>query len=91
MLRDGDGLFTDAEWDELTGALSLTPRQQQISRCIARDMSDIQVAQAMGISIPTVRTHLRRIFDKLDVEDRTGLVVRLMTTFRQRRGELPGC
>jgi DNA-binding CsgD family transcriptional regulator len=53
-------------------------------------MTDLQVSKALGISVPTVRTHLARLFEKLDVDGRTGLILRLVWTFRQECRKL-GC
>jgi DNA-binding NarL/FixJ family response regulator len=51
----------------------LTPRESEIVRCVANGLRNAQVAQHLSISESTVKTHLNKIFQKLDVRDRLGL------------------
>jgi len=56
------GIFAESEWAGLLTDLSLPPRQSQIVRLLFAGCSDKQTAGKLGISVPTVRTHLRRLF-----------------------------
>jgi len=49
----------------------LTGREQEILALVAKGRLDKEIASALGISIPTVRTHLRHIYEKLHVQCRT--------------------
>ena len=40
---------------------------------IADDLSDKEIAFRIGVEISTVRTYLKRIFDKLGVRRRSGV------------------
>jgi DNA-binding NarL/FixJ family response regulator len=51
----------------------LTPRESEIVRCVANGLRNAQVAQSLSISESTVKTHLNKIFQKLDIRDRLGL------------------
>ncbi len=51
----------------------LTPRESEIVRCVATGLRNAQVAQHLSISESTVKTHLNKIFQKLEVRDRLGL------------------
>lgn len=51
----------------------LTLREGDVCHLMLRGMSDKQIAQALGISYWTVRTHVVRILDKLGIESRSGL------------------
>lgn len=53
-------------------------REASVARLIAQGLSDKEIAQRLGISATTVRTHIRRMFDKLDVRNRTALAQRLL-------------
>jgi len=75
-------VFTDKEWLELMGILSLSERQGQIAHRMFRDMSDYQISQDLKIAVPTVRTHISRLFGKLGVDDRVGLVLHVVGRFR---------
>jgi DNA-binding NarL/FixJ family response regulator len=56
---------------------SLTPRENEIAHCVAEGMSNRYIADFLGISEPTVKTHLTRTFKKLELNDRVGLVLHL--------------
>lgn len=43
----------------------LSPREWEILQLAARGKQQGEIAQALGISVNTVKTHLRRIYDKL--------------------------
>ena len=55
----------------------LTEREAQIARLVACGLSDKEIAQNLGISFTTVRTHIKRAFDKLGVDNRVKLASRL--------------
>lgn len=50
---------------------------------LAEGMSVPEIAYALGISVETVRTHLKRTYGKLGVS-RQAALVRLVLTLRQR-------
>jgi DNA-binding NarL/FixJ family response regulator len=50
---------------------SLTDRELDVLRCVARGDGNKQIAAALGIAEPTVKAHLVHIFEKLGVENRT--------------------
>ena len=54
---------------------SLTPRELDVLRCIARGMANKQIAQALSISTATVRSHVTRMMHKLNLENRTQLAI----------------
>jgi len=55
----------------------LSPREQEISRMIAKGYPNKTIASVLDISAWTVCTHLRRIFAKLGVSSRAAMVARL--------------
>jgi pimeloyl-ACP methyl ester carboxylesterase/DNA-binding CsgD family transcriptional regulator len=55
---------------------SLTPRERTIVALVARGLDNREIAGRLGIAEKTVRNHLTRIFDKLDVRTRAQLIVR---------------
>jgi DNA-binding NarL/FixJ family response regulator len=56
---------------ENDGLASLTPREKQILDLLARGLSYKLVASEAEISIETVRTHIKRIYEKLQVHSAT--------------------
>ena len=49
----------------------LTPRELDVLRLMATGVSDAEIARQLIISENTVRTHVKSIFNKLDVNNRT--------------------
>jgi DNA-binding CsgD family transcriptional regulator len=60
------------------GEASLSPREQEIARMVARGYPNKTIAAVLDISSWTVGTHLRRIFAKLGVTSRAAMVARLL-------------
>lgn len=53
---------------------SLTGRELEVLELVARGLSNKEVADAIGRTDETVKIHLKNIFAKLNVDDRTGAV-----------------
>ena len=63
--------------DERRGVYeTLTERESDILRLVAKGYSNKSIARELGITISTVKTHLRNIFRKLDVEDRAQVIIK---------------
>ena len=58
--------------------ISLSPREQEIVRMVAKGYPNKTIAGVLNISAWTVCTHLRRTFAKLGVTSRAAMVARLM-------------
>lgn len=71
----GEPIFSEQQWGCLEARLKLPARQRQVIRQLFLGHSDKQIAEAIGVALPTVRSHLRRIYNKFDVQDRTELVL----------------
>lgn len=52
----------------------LTTRELEVLRCLAEGHPNKQIAWRLSISQDTVKTHLKSIFVKLNVTDRTGAI-----------------
>jgi DNA-binding NarL/FixJ family response regulator len=50
---------------------TLTPREEQVLSLVAKGKSDKDIAEALQIAKATVQQHLRNIYRKLDVHNRT--------------------
>jgi DNA-binding NarL/FixJ family response regulator len=58
--------------------VTLSPREQEIARMVAKGYPNKTIAAVLEISSWTVCTHMRRIFAKLSVGSRAAMVARLM-------------
>ena len=54
--------------------MTLTPREIEVLRLVARGRSNKLIGLDLGIGESTVKTHLLKVFDKLEVADRTHAV-----------------
>lgn len=53
----------------------LSPRERQVLLSLMEGRRNKEIAAALGVSVGTVKTHLRHIFRKLNVSDRTAAVL----------------
>ena len=56
----------------------LTPREQEVLDCLAQGLPYKQIGDQIGLSINTIRTHLRHIYEKLHVQSRTEAVAKYL-------------
>jgi len=61
-------------FDMRQGVKSLSARELSILQLAAKGFSSPEVAEMLGISVNSVKTHFRHIFEKMDVSDRTEAV-----------------
>jgi len=64
-------------FDLLGTSPTLSPREMQIARLVARGATNRAIATTLDISSWTVSTHLRRVFAKLGVSNRAEMVNQL--------------
>lgn len=55
---------------------SLTDREGEVLRLLATGLSNQEIAAKLVVSLSTIKTHVTRIYDKLDVTSRTQAIVR---------------
>jgi DNA-binding NarL/FixJ family response regulator len=55
-------------------ASELTPREKEILKALSKGLRYKEIAHEMQISMDTVRTHVRHIYEKLQVQSRTDAV-----------------
>jgi DNA-binding NarL/FixJ family response regulator len=60
------------------GDALLSPREQSVLDGVSQGLAYKQIADQMGISVTTIRTYLRRIYDKLHVQSRSEAVAKYL-------------
>ena len=74
----------ETTWQEVACELALSPQQLRIVELILRGQQDREIAARLGVSFHTVRTYLKRIFDRAGVADRMALVLRVFALAQRR-------
>jgi DNA-binding NarL/FixJ family response regulator len=55
---------------------SLSPRERMVLECLAKGLGYKQIADQLGINVTTIRSYLRRIYEKLHVQSRSEAVAK---------------
>ena len=84
---EGEGLLSGDDWEKTVRRLRLSVREGEVIRCLIAEQKDRVIAVQLGISTHTVRSHLERIFRKLSVHTRTGVVVAVLSEALKIVGE----
>ncbi len=66
----------------LTEKFQLTPRELDVIEHIIVGSSNQSIADKMHVSLPTIKTHLRHIYDKTAVSSRTKLLAKIYQTIK---------
>ena len=53
----------------------LTDREREVAVEVGRGLSNAEIASALHLSVPTVKTHVGRIFTKLQVDNRVQVAI----------------
>ncbi|MFO1501822.1 MAG: response regulator transcription factor [Verrucomicrobiota bacterium] len=77
-------------WRARDQAEELSPREGEVLDLLARGYLYKEIADKMAISLPTVNTYIRRIYEKLHVHSRAQAVARLGQKAFPRRGATSG-
>jgi DNA-binding NarL/FixJ family response regulator len=84
--QPGSVSLSDDEWNLIVSTMNLTCRQAEIVALLMRGYGDKDIATSLGIGFSTVRTHLRQVFAKQNVDDRLQLVLRAFALLRRDLG-----
>jgi DNA-binding NarL/FixJ family response regulator len=57
-----------------------TDREKEITNLISLGLTNNEISKKLGISEPTVKTHLRNIYSKTDIHDRANLAIRVLNS-----------
>jgi RNA polymerase sigma factor (sigma-70 family) len=59
-------------------ASALSPREQEVLALVAKGYANKEVAEALGVTLETIRTYLRQIYEKLQVHSRTEAAMKFL-------------
>ncbi|MEO8395753.1 MAG: LuxR C-terminal-related transcriptional regulator, partial [Chloroflexota bacterium] len=64
------------EGNEQFGKVSLTDREREILRLLTHGLTDSEIAEAVILTVGTVKWYNRQIYNKLGVRNRTEVITR---------------
>jgi DNA-binding NarL/FixJ family response regulator len=73
VARDSDAAArTDRARDRMA---TLSPREHDVALAVGRGQANAEIAAALHLSVPTVKAHVSRLLDKLDVDNRVQIAL----------------
>ena len=74
-----DRLRTDETASRVSGAEArlarLTEREREVATSVGRGLSNAEIARELHLSVPTVKAHVSRLFDKLGLTNRVQIAM----------------
>jgi DNA-binding NarL/FixJ family response regulator len=64
-------VVTPGEHDPLSGVATLTEREREVLALLGCGLSNRAIADELYLSVDTVKTHIRKVFTKVEVTNRT--------------------
>jgi len=61
--------------DSTASSETLTPRELEIAGLVGSGLRNLEIARQLGVSVTTVRSHLRKVYSKLRLANRVELAV----------------
>ena len=83
IVSPGRRMFFPATWQSVGEALQLSPRELQITQAVFDDRAESTIAVDLGMSVHTVHTYLKRLYQKLGARSRVELVCIVVAAERQ--------
>lgn len=65
-------------FEQTDGSPELSQRETEVLNWVAQGKSNTDIATILGLSPDTVRTYIRRIYEKLDASDRVGAAIKAL-------------
>jgi DNA-binding NarL/FixJ family response regulator len=73
QVREGGG--TDRADEARLRLSSLTAREHEVALAVGRGLSNAEIAAELYLSVPTVKAHVSRLFDKLGTTNRVQIAI----------------
>ena len=80
-VQPGRCILTSDTWKRIAQSLHISNRELQIIQGIFDDRKELAIADELTISAHTVHTHLERLYRKLGVSSRVGLILCILSEY----------
>ena len=74
-------LLPAEKWRAIARSLDLSDRELDVVQAVFAWSTDASIAEHLGRSSHTIHSHLDRVYKKLNVSNRCGLVVRVFSEY----------
>ncbi|WP_035916543.1 response regulator transcription factor [Knoellia sinensis] len=74
-VTETDGGATDRADAARARLAGLTEREREVADAVGRGLSNAEISSELFMSVPTVKTHVGRLFTKLDVDNRVQVAI----------------
>jgi len=81
IVHRGRSILPHAAWEVIANSLRISDRELQIIQEIFDDRKESAIADDLTISVHTVHTHLERLYRKLGVSTRVGLILCILSEY----------
>ncbi len=81
ILRRDRSILSSNAWRRIANSLRISDRELQIVQGIFDDRKESTIADDLMISVHTVHTHLERLYRKLGVSTRAGLIICILSEY----------
>ena len=81
ILRRDRSILSPNAWRRIANSLRISDRELQIIQEIFDDRKESAIAGDLAISVHTVHTHLERLYRKLGVSTRVGLILYILAEY----------
>jgi DNA-binding NarL/FixJ family response regulator len=81
IIRRGRSILPYDAWKTIANSLRISARELEIIQGIFDDRKELAIADELKISTHTVHTHLERLYRKLGVSSRLGLVLCILSEY----------
>jgi DNA-binding NarL/FixJ family response regulator len=78
----GEGLLSAEDWGLVAARLRLSARERDVAKLMFEGKTRLQIARKLKCASGTVRVYIDRLFAKLRVQDRLGMVLRVVRIYR---------
>ncbi len=73
----------EATWHKVSASLALSPQQTRIVELILHGKQDKEIAAELNVAFSTLRSHLERIYRRLEVSSSKGVILLVFRTAQQ--------
>ena len=74
-VTESDGGTSDRAADARSRLGGLTEREREVADAVGRGLSNAEISAQLFMSVPTVKTHVGRLFTKLGVDNRVQVAI----------------